>query len=201
VVKEVTMFHNRIIEDYGIPLTSQKIVPGNTRTAVSAGGYQYVERTLAFTSGGTTEVKVGDIICQTGINAVVTAISALTAGTSWAAGTAAGTFTIKNQIGTFAAGAIYVGAGSDEATIAGNSTVVATDYRFKNALAKVAVVQALTQSALITFDGSTPDQTLLKGWTLAAGQSIVVLEEAIQRIQVVDRVASSASTVFIQYYF
>jgi len=194
------MFHHRTIEDYGIPLTSQKIVPGNTRTAVSAGGYQYVERTLAFTGGGATEVKVGDVICQSAgaIQAVVTAISAITG--TWG-GTAAGTFTLKNQIGTFVAGAIYVGAGSDEATVAGNSTAVATDYRFQNALAKVAVIQAIAQSALITFDGSTPDQTLLKGWTLAAGQSIVVLEEAIQRIQVVDRVSGSLSTVFIQYYF
>jgi hypothetical protein len=188
----MVMFHTRTIEDYGIPMTSQKIVPGNTRTAISSGVFQYVERTLAFTSGGTTEVKVGDVICQTGINAI---------GTSWAAGTAAGTFTVKSQVGTFAAGAIYVGAGSDEATIAGNSVVVATDYRFKNALAKVAVVQAIAQSALITFDGSAPDQTLLKGWTLHAGEKIVILEEAIQRIQVVDRVASSASTVYIQCYF
>lgn len=193
------MQHFRTIEDYGIPLTSQKIVPGNTITSVSSGGYQYVERTLAFTSGGATEIVVGDVICQTGVNAVVVAISAITG--TWGAGSAAGTLTIKNQIGTFAAGAIYVGAGSDEATIAGNSTAVSTDYRFKNCLAKVAVVQAIAQSALICFDGSKPDQTLLKGWTLHAGEKITVYEEAIQRIKGVDRVASSASTVFIQYYF
>ena len=193
------MFHTRTIEDYGIPLASQKIVPGNTITSVSSGAFQYVERTLAFTSGGTTEIVVGNVICQTGINAVVTAISAITG--TWGAGTAAGTLTIKNQIGTFAAGAIYVAAGSDEATIAGDSTVVATDYRFKNALAKVAVIQAIAQTALVCFDGSKPDQTLLKGWSLAAGQNIVVLEEAIQRIKVVDRVNAAASTVFIQFYF
>lgn len=193
------MQHFRTVEDYGIPLTSQKIVPGNTRTSISSGAYQYVEKTLAFTSGGTTEIVVGDVICQTGINAVVTAISAITG--TWAAGTAAGTLTIKNQIGTFAAGAVYVGAGSDEATIAGDSTVVSTDYRFKNALAKVAVVQALAQSVLVCIDGSLPDQTLLKGWTILAGGTLVVLEEAIQRIKVVDRVSGSASTVFIQCYF
>lgn len=193
------MFHTRTVEDYGVPLTSQKIVPGDTITSISSGGFQYIERTLALTLGGTTEIVVGDVICQTGINAVVTAISAITG--TWAAGTAAGTLTIKNQIGTFAAGAIYVGAGSDEATIAGNSTAVATDYRFKNCLAKVAVIQAVAQSALVCFDGSKPDQTLLKGWTLAAGQSLVVLEEAIQRIKLVDRVSGSASTVFIQFYF
>ena len=195
------MFHTRTIEDYGIPLTSQKIVPGNTRTQISSGAFQYVERTLAFTSGGTTEIVVGDVICQSAgtISAVVKSISAITG--TWAGGTAAGTLTLKNQIGTFTAAAIYVGAGSDEATVAGNSTAVTTDYRFKNALAKVAVVQVLAQTALITIDGSKPDQTLLKGWSVAAGGQFMVLEEAIQRIWVVDRVASSASTILIQCYF
>lgn len=192
----------KTIEVYGEPLTSQKIVPGNTRTAVSSGGYQYTERTLAFTSGGTTEIVVGDVICQSAgaIQAVVTAISAITG--TWAGGNAAGTLTVKNQIGTFAAGAIYVGAGTDEATIAANSTAVSTTYPFKNKLAKVAVLQAIAQSALVCIDGSKPDQTLIKGITVAANGTLVIVgSKAIQQIIVVDRVASSASTVFIQYYF
>ena len=196
------MFHYRSIEDYGIPLTAQLIVPGNTVTSSDPGAFQYTERTLAFTSGGTTEVVVGDVICQSAgtIYATVKAISSITG--TWAGGNAAGTFTLKNQVGTFASGAVYVGAGSDEATVAGNSTAVATDYRFKNCLAKVATVQVLAQTALVCIDGSRPDQTLKKGNSVpASGPILVVLEEAIQRIKVVDRVSGSASTVFIQYYF
>jgi len=196
------MFHTRTVEDYGVPLTSQKIVPGNTITDVSSGGFQYVERTLAYTLGGTVAVVAGDQIvgATSGATATVVAVGAITG--AWASDTAAGNLTIKNQIGTFTAAEIMkVGADSTVATITGNSTAVATDYRFKNCLAKVAVVQAIAQTALVCFDGSKPDQTLLKGWSLAAGQSIVVLEEAIQRIKVVDRVNAAASTVFIQFYF
>jgi len=195
------MFHQRTIEDYGIPLTSQVITPGNTRTAVSSGAFQYIERTLAYTLGGTIAVVAGDQIvgASSGATATVVIVGAITG--AWASNTAAGNLTIKNQIGTFQAEVMKVGADATVATITADSTAVATDYRFKNALAKVAVVQAIAQTALVCFDGSLPDQTLLKGWSLHAGEKIVVLEEAIQRIKVVDRVSGSASTVFIQFYF
>jgi len=196
------MFHTRTVEDYGIPLTSQKIVPGDTITSVDAGGFQYTERTLAYTLGGTVAVVVGDQIVGASSGAMATVVAVGTITGTWAGNTAAGNLTIKNQIGTFTTAEIMkVAADATVATITANSTAVATDYRFKNKLAKVAVVQAVAQSALVCFDSSKPDQTLLKGWTLHAGESIVVLEEAIQRIKVVDRVSAAASTVFIQYYF
>lgn len=198
------MFKQRSIEDYGIPMTSQKIVPGNTITAISSGAFQYTEKTLAFTAGGTTVPVVGDVIvgATSAAYATITGISALTGATAWANSDAAGSFTIKNQVGTFtAAEKLKIGADADIATVTANSAVVATDYRFKNALAKVAVIQAVAQSVLVCIDGSSPDQTNLKGWTIPAGGTLVVLEEAIQKIKVVDRVSGSASTVFIQYYF
>lgn len=198
------MFHNRSIEDYGIPLQGQKIVPGNTATAISSGAFQYAHRTLAFTAGGTTVPVVGDILvgATSAATATITAISALTGATAWANSDAAGSFTIKNQIGTFGAGEkLKIGADADIATATANSVAVATDYRFKNCLAKVAVIQVLAQTALIAIDGSTPDQTALIGWSVPAGGQFVVLEEAIQRIKIIDRVASSASTVYIQCYF
>lgn len=192
----------KTIEVYGEPLTSQKIIPGNTRTAVSSGAYQYTERTLAFTSGGTTEIVVGDVIvgASSGAQAVVKAITK-SSGT-WAGGDAAGTFTLCNQIGTFQSENILVGAGSNDATIGGNSTAVSSAYPFKNKLAKVAVLQAISQPALVCIDGSRPDQTLLKGITVAAdGTLTIVGSKAIQQIIVVDRTSGSASTVFIQFYF
>jgi hypothetical protein len=198
------MFHNRTLEDYGIPLASQKIVPGDTVTAVSSGGYTHTQRTLAFTAGGTTVPVVGDLIvgATSGASAVITAISALTGKTAWANSDAAGSFTVKNQIGKFtAAEKLKIGADADIAEVTANSVAVATDYRFKNALAKVAVIQVLAQTALVCVDGSNPDQTALKGWSIPAGGTLVVLEEAIPKIKVVDRVSGSASTVFIQFYF
>jgi hypothetical protein len=195
------MFHTRTVEDYGVPMTGQKIVPGDTVASVSSGAFQYTEKTLAFTSGGTTALAVGDVIvgATSGAVATIIAISAITG--TWAGGDAAGTLTLKNQIGTFASEHLHVGAGTDNATIAADSTAVATDYRFKNALAKVAVIQVLAQTALICIDGSKPDQTALKGWSVPAGGMFTVLEEAIQRIKIIDRASGSASTVFIQFYF
>lgn len=193
--------HFRTIEDYGVPMTSQKIVPGNTITSVSSGGYQYTERSVAYTSGGTTEIVAGDLIvgATSAATAVVVSIT-LTSGT-WAGGNAAGVIRVKNQIGTFVSENIKVAGGTDDATIATDTTAISTDYRFKNCLAKTAIIQALAQTALVCFDGSKPDQTALKGWSVLAGGSLVVLDEAIQKIKVVDRVAASASTVFIQFYF
>lgn len=80
---------------------------------------------LAFTSGGTTEIKVGDTIGNATPTPTATAIVTqviLTSG-SWAGGNAAGTLKVKTQVGTFASGSIYVGA-SDVATIAADTTKV-----------------------------------------------------------------------------
>lgn len=77
--------------------------------------------TIDFTSGGTTELVVGDTITSVvgGESAVCTAIR-LRSGT-WAAGTAAGTLCLKSATGAFAAGAINnTGAADDYGTIAGD---------------------------------------------------------------------------------
>lgn len=77
---------------------------------------------LAFTSGGTYEVLVGDTI--TGASSSVTAEVfdvELTSGT-WAGGDAAGNLWLNNQSGTFSAENLDVGANTNVATIAADST-------------------------------------------------------------------------------
>lgn len=94
------------------------------------------ERTLAYTSGGTYEVKPGDTV--TGATSAATAIivqSPVSSG-SWAGGDAAGTFIFQDQVGTFVGENLNVGANLNVCTVAGNSTATAaTD------LAGVAVVR------------------------------------------------------------
>ena len=85
----------------------------------------YIEQSkLTFTSGGSYEIVVGDIIKGATGNAVayVTAIT-LTAG-SWASGTAVGILWLKNQIGTFQSEELNLENGTQTgiATIAGDST-------------------------------------------------------------------------------
>lgn len=77
---------------------------------------------LSFTSGGTYEIVDGDTITGASGHADVTRV-VLESGT-WAAGTAAGKLIIASQTGTFAAENIDVGANSNVATIAGESSAI-----------------------------------------------------------------------------
>lgn len=87
-------------------------------TAVALG------RKLAFTSGGVTEIVVGNTI--TGATSAATAVITrvvLQSGT-WAGGTAAGYFIFASQTGTFQSENLNVGASLNLATIAGNSSAI-----------------------------------------------------------------------------
>lgn len=79
-------------------------------------------RRLAFTSGGVTAIAVGNTI--TGATSAATAkiMSVELSSGTWAGGDAAGEFIIEGQSGTFAAENLNVGATTDLATIAANSS-------------------------------------------------------------------------------
>lgn len=81
-------------------------------------------RTLAYTSGGTHEVLVGDILTGASSGATARVISlTLTSGT-WAGGDAAGTFTLCDKSGTFVAENLDEGGNSNVCTIAGDASIV-----------------------------------------------------------------------------
>lgn len=85
----------------------------------------YIEQSkLSFTSGGTYEIKVGDIIKgATGSAVAYVARVTLSAG-AWSSGTAVGILWLKNQIGTFQSEELNLEDGTQTgiATIAGDST-------------------------------------------------------------------------------
>lgn len=91
----------------------------------TTGGWAAVahNRTLSFTSGGTTEIVVGNTItgATSGATGLVRAV-VLQSGT-WAAGDAAGYLVLANQTGTFTAENLNVGASLNVATVAGNSAL------------------------------------------------------------------------------
>ena len=102
---------------------------GGTAAAIyksAVGGWTAVAlgRELAYTSGGTYQIAVGDTItgATSAATAVVTGIS-LRSGTV-AAGTAAGIIVFASQTGTFQAENLDVGANLNVATIAGNSSAI-----------------------------------------------------------------------------
>lgn len=93
-------------------------------------------RELAFTSGGTYQIAVGNTI--TGATSAATAVIGrvvVTSGT-WAAGTAAGFLYFVTQTGTFQSENLNVGANLNVATIAANSSAVSLTksgrYEFVN---------------------------------------------------------------------
>lgn len=84
---------------------------------------------LAFTSGGTYEVVAGNTITGATSSATATVFDVVLTSGSWAGGDAAGTLWLNDQTGTFSAENLNVGANTNVATIAGNST--STNYRFR----------------------------------------------------------------------
>lgn len=193
-----------VVEELGLAKTTQKIVPGNTATGIGAGIYQYIERTMDFTSGGTTEIVAGDYIVGATSSATAKVISIGTITGTWGAGSAAGTLTIAGQVGDFqAAEKIKVAGGSDDATVTANSSVSAGDFPYKgNAMAKAAMITCRANNALFTIDGTKPDQTSLIGHTLAVNGSLTLVGfNNIANFKVIDYASSSASTISVTCFF
>lgn len=111
-------------------------------------------KSLAFTSGGTYEVRPGDVItgATSGATAGVVSLS-LSSGT-WAGGDAAGTLILDNQAGTFQSENLNVGTDTNVATIGGNSSAYSPDTD------GVAVVRdAIIDAANLVWPaGATSDQ-------------------------------------------
>lgn len=187
----------------GVAKTSQKIVPGSTATGISPNVLGYTRFTVAYTSGGSTEIKAGMTIvgATSGTTGRVVSIT-LTSGT-WAGGDAAGVITMDSVSGAWTNNEkLKVGAGTDDATMTGTPAYDNSAYEHKNSAAKAVIVQAKAQSALITLDGSTPDQTLKKGITLTAGSSMTIVgPENIRNLLVMDETNNSATTVNVTCFF
>lgn len=189
-------------------MTVQKVVPGNTITSLNSEMYTYTERKLAFTSGGTTQIVVGDWIvgATSAAKAEVIGVSALTAGTSWGGGDAAGTLYIRCQHGTFQSENIKVAAGTNDATIAADSIIcMPHEYiwsTFMGQKSKYAIICVAGNTALCEWNGSKPDQTALVGIPLPAISTTTLTDyDSIANFKCVDYTASSASTITIFYYF
>ena len=77
---------------------------------------------VAFTSGGTYEIVAGDTITGATSGATATVFDVVLTSGSWAGGDAAGVLWLNGQSGTFSAENLNVGANSNVATIAANSS-------------------------------------------------------------------------------
>jgi hypothetical protein len=195
----------------GQALTMQRVAPGNVLFGVSPYVYQYKEFTFLYTGGGTLVPLVGNWIkgATTACQAKIISIGTLTGGT-WAGGDAAGTLRIASVHGTATSEVTYfnatenvsVVATADDLTIASAFKECTDDYYGMNQLAKAMLVNVITNAALVTWDGSRPDQTQLTGVTMNAGSSILLKDiNSIKNFKFIDRVSGSASVVELVCYF
>lgn len=92
----------------------------------TAAGWVAVDlgRTVAFTSGGTTEIAEGDTITGATSAATATVERIIVTSGAWEDGDAAGRLILSGQTGTFQAENLDVGASANLATIAGDSSAI-----------------------------------------------------------------------------
>ncbi len=167
------------MEYIGQGLTHERQLAASDAVAsISAGTYRITNKQIGFTSGGTYEPQVNDIIIDgtSGASATIVKVGTLTAGT-WAGGDGEGTLTLINVVGTFTATAttLKLIKAADGAAVADAMTSVAAS--FANAATKVrqertalaVLVEVLANPINYTTDGTAPT---VDGNTTLAGHGI-----------------------------
>jgi hypothetical protein len=193
------------IEQYGQAGTVQKIVPGATATGISEEIYRYTERTMAFTSGGTTEIPIGAWILGATSAAVAEVIDVTLTGGTWAGGDAAGSLRLRCQVGTFqAAEKITYLAVADDATITANSVIAEGGYTGirKGQEPLFAYIDVYGNTALINLNGSKPDQSRVIGIPAEVGSTIFLSDvNNIKNFKCIDYTNGSATQVVVTCFF
>ncbi len=198
------------IFDYrGMPLCHQKIVPGNTATALDVQCYNYSEFTLLAdgVDAGSTEagVAAGTWIVggTSGARAVVVSYT-LTAG-AWGNASARVTLRLRSLSGVFSSTEnIASGSNANHLTVRTDETQrpISESYTYKGMYAKYAIVCVITNTALVDIIGGTPDQTSLIGVPMVANSSIPLKDiNQIRQFKIIDYVSGSASIAQVTYFF
>lgn len=118
---------------------------------------------VPFSSGGTTEIVAGDVITGATSGATGVVREVLLYSGTWAGGDAAGFFVVGGRDGTFGSENVYVGTGTNDATVTAAVThTVDIDTE---------VASATGTSAITRYDGST---SAAAGFTIGS----VIAEEA-----------------------
>lgn len=188
----------------GVPLQSQKIVPGDVATAIAASIYRYIEYTLHI-DAGTDEIKAGDVIVGASSGAVAIVKGFTLESGAWGDDDVVGTIRLKSWNGTAFTNNEKLKVGSDAtcADVDGTTPVECQDnYQFKRFTARHLLVSVISQTVLMAVDGSTPDQTYDMGHSLAAGMSYVIHDaQEMAQARFIDAASGSAGTVIVTAYF
>ena len=155
----------KTMEYIGEPLTFERQLAASDAVAtISEGTYHIRNRKIGFTSGGTYEPLVGDVIIDGTSGAVGTLTKIVVDTGTWGAGTAAGTFYFINKVGTFTATATTLklikaadgAAVADAATSVAASELIADIKVRQERVAKAMLVQVIDYPINFCIDGSAP---------------------------------------------
>ncbi len=195
------------LEYFGLAGAHQKIVPGNTATAIDANCLTYREFFLkvdGVDAGSTEPTACQWIVGQTSGARAILVSYVLDAG-AWGNANARVTLRLRSMSGTFAAAEnIGIGANLNHLTVRDplNINPCPPGYLYDGMTAKVALIEVYGNTALCDWIGAIPDQTSLIGIPLASLMSIVLRDtNSINYFKCIDYVAGSASAVQVKLYF
>lgn len=186
----------------GIPLTWQKITPGNTISVVAEGVWKYKELEIGYDASDHTFVE-GEVVVGVSSGAMGIVRSATVSSGAIGTDSAAGKirFHSWNGINFTNNEKIKVAADADVGDIDGSVPLECTDaYQFKEDIAKAVLVVAETFAQRIAFSAKKilTDQTSAVGIAVTAGSSILISDAAaIKNLNVVDATAGSAGSSVI----
>lgn len=189
-------------EYLGMPLTHQKVVPGNTATALSSNCYYY-QRWKLNIDAGTDAIVAGDWIVGATSGAVGRVVSITEVSGTWAGDNVVGYLIIDSMVGTFQDNEkLKVAADATMADVNGLAIPIPEDYYCKGMSAKAALVCVYANTALINTQGGNPDQTALIGMPMVANSSYILRDiNEIKAFKCLDYTAASVSIVQVTFYF
>ncbi|RPH73227.1 hypothetical protein EHM76_05595 [bacterium] len=197
-----------MFETLGVPLTHQKVVPGNTITSLSSNCYKYQQWRIDF-DAGTDAIAAGDWIVGATSAAVANVVSITISTGAWGDDDVVGYLIVDSLVGTFADNEkLKVAADATCADVKANTSPVVTaipyagDYLYKGVDAKAALVVVYANTALVGLTGGKPDQTALIGTPMVANSSYICRNiEEIKNFKCVDYASGSASILQVTYFF
>jgi hypothetical protein len=193
---------------YGIPLTHQKVTPGNSATGLSAYCYRYKLYRLNFDEAD-TEIHVGDWIVGATSGAVAK-VRYITS-TAWTNGVGYALIDSWNGIAWTNDEEIKAAADATCANVNQAAAIVEAndeEYRiagvaqYRDLVAKFAVVTCTGNTALLNINGGIPNQTALIGIPIPADTWFPIQDASeMAAFKVIDYVSGSASVIQVEFFF
>ena len=207
----------KTLEYLGEPLTFERQLAASDAVAsISEGTYHIKNRKIGFTSGGTYEPQVGDVIIDGTSGAIGTLTKIVKDSGAWAVTeNAAGTFYFINKVGSFTATATTLklikaadgAAVADAATSVAASEVIADIKVRQERQAKAILVEVLAHPINYCVDGSAPtidaNATLAGRGINAVANTNFILEDiqSIKKFKWINGTGSSNAQVRFQGFF